>query len=142
MYKASGLSYDIIILVKIYPISYIISNKRDISAEDQSVFLYCRLGAEVKSVSLALLSLDQIRKYAVLPTLVCCNIQIASQSVSQSVSNVECLSLSSQLLTNLMHLSTAHSEPLHCCNILNKYKLPFNTISYESWRMMKNIGKK
>ena len=79
MYKASGLSYDIIILVKIYPISYIISNKRDISADDQSVFLYCGLVAEVKSVSLALLSLDQMRKYAALPSLVCCNTEIVSQ---------------------------------------------------------------
>ena len=81
MYKASGLSYDIIILVKVYHKSYIISYKRDISAEDQSVFLYCRLVAEVKSVSPALLSLDQIRKYAVLPPLLCRN----SQSVMWSV---------------------------------------------------------
>ena len=69
--------------------------------------------AGVKSVSLELLSLDLIRKYAVLPSLVCCNID-----------NAECLSLSSQLLTDLMHLypiSTAHSEPLHCLDIVNKF---------------------
>ena len=95
--KSFWPSFDIIILVKVYRKSY-----QTKETYQQQISLCFYIVAEVKSVSLDLLSLDQNRKYAVLPSLailVCCNTEIVSHSVSQSVSNVECLSLSSQLLT-------------------------------------------